>query len=52
MDFTAAVGVRNYVQKQTLQSSESLYNFFSNGLEEEWYTILPDVERESYSADF
>ena len=36
--------VRNEIQKQTLQSDESLYNFFDSGIEKEWYTVLPSVD--------
>ena len=42
---SSAAYVRNEIQKQTLQSEESLYNFFDSGIEKEWYTILPNAEQ-------
>ena len=52
LDQSSAAIVRNEIQKQTLQSEESLYNFFDSGIEKEWYTLLPAVEQQNYSTNF
>ena len=41
---TNAKTVSNVVQLQTLQSEESLYNFFSTGIELEWNNVTPNFE--------
>ena len=43
------ISIINEIQQSTLQSEESLYNFFSTGIEMEWYSVLLDVERFTYS---
>ena len=35
----------NHLQKQTLQSEESFFNFFSFGIEKYWYSMQIEVER-------
>ena len=40
----------NEIQKQTLQSEESLYNFFSTGIEKEWYSVVPEVEKQDFNS--
>ena len=52
LDQSSAAIVRNEIQKQTLQSEESLYNFFDSGIKKEWYTLLPAVEQQNYSTNF
>ena len=43
MNAQAPTSTLNEVQKQTLQSEESLYNFFSSGEEKEWYFTQTDT---------
>ena len=46
MNAQAPTSTLNEVQKQTLQSEESLYNFFSSGEEKEWYFTQTDTQKQ------
>ena len=52
LDTATSSEISNHIQKQTLQSEESLYNFLSTGVEKQWYTILTEVERQIFASGY
>ena len=45
MNYDLQVTTINEIQRQSLQSEESLFDFLSEGFEKVWYNVIQNVEK-------